>query len=169
VSATHSTTRPIYSGELARLAGVSTDTLRYYERSGLLPVAPRSASGYRLYPRETLHRVCLIRSALSIGFSVRDLAGIFRERDREHGVPCRHVRDLAARKLAQLESQLQDMRSWRRELRATLAEWDVILAKTPVGQKARLLETLASTHPKTQARTFAIDVLVRGSRRRGKP
>jgi DNA-binding transcriptional MerR regulator len=168
VRASDSTTRPLYSGELARLAGVSTDTLRYYERSGLLPAAPRSASGYRLYPREALHRVGLIRSALSIGFSVRDLAGIFRERDREHGTPCRRVRELAARKLVQLESQLQDMRSWRRELRATLAEWDVILAKTPRGQKARLLEALASTHPKTQARTFAMDVLARGNRRRGK-
>jgi len=77
----------MHSGELARLAGVSSDTLRYYERQRLLPDVPRSASGYRLFPPEALARVRLIRGALSIGFSVRELAAIFGERDRG-GVPC---------------------------------------------------------------------------------
>lgn len=70
------------SSELARLVGVSTDTLRYYERLRLLPAAPRSASGYRLFPAQALDRVRLIRGALAIGFSVRELAAILAERDR---------------------------------------------------------------------------------------
>lgn len=72
-----SANRPLHSAELARLAGVSTDTLRYYERLRLLPAAPRSASGYRQFPQQALARVRLIRGALAIGFSVRELAGIF--------------------------------------------------------------------------------------------
>jgi hypothetical protein len=72
--------------------------------------------------------VQLIRSALSIGFSVNDLAGIFR--------------DLAAEKLLALEARLRDLRSWRRTLRDTLAGWDSVLAKTPRHKPGRLLEAL---------------------------
>jgi DNA-binding transcriptional MerR regulator len=165
VSSHASTTRPLYSGELARLAGVSRDTLRYYERRCLLPAAPRSASGYRLFPPEALARVQLIRSALSIGFSVSDLAGIFLERERG-GAPCRRVRELAAEKLVALESRLRDLQSWRRALHKILAEWDSLLAKTPRGKQARLLEALATTHPKSLTRSFPLRVLARGNPKR---
>jgi len=94
-----STTQPMHSSELARLAGVSTDTLRYYERLRLLPTAPRSAAGYRLFPAQALDRVRLIRGALAIGFSVRELTTIFAERDRG-GAPCQRVLLLAREKLA---------------------------------------------------------------------
>lgn len=53
--------------ELARLAGVSTDTLRYYERKGLLPAPPRTAADYRRYPPTSVARVALIRRALGVG------------------------------------------------------------------------------------------------------
>jgi DNA-binding transcriptional MerR regulator len=131
---------------LARLAGLSTDTLRYYERRHLLPDAPRSVSGYRLFPPEALARVRLIRGALCIGFSVTELAAIFRERDRG-GVPCSRVRALAADKLATLEEQLRDLQSWRRELKTTLAEWDRLLHKTPRGQRTGLLEVFCRFTP----------------------
>jgi hypothetical protein len=102
-----------------------------------------------------------------MGFSVKDLAGIFRE--REHGgAPCRRVRELAAQKLVILESRLKEMHSWRRELRATLAEWDRLLAKTPSGKQARLLETFASTHPKSHAQRSSLGSLTRANRRREK-
>ncbi len=162
-----STNRPLYSGELARLAGVSTDTVRYYERRRLLPVAPRSASGYRLFPLAAVARVQLIRGALSIGFSVSDLASIFRERDCG-GAPCRRVRELAAEKLVDLEARLRDLQSWRRELRHTLAEWDRLLAQTPRGKQARLLDSLAATHPKSHTRRSLPDVLARGNQKQEK-
>jgi hypothetical protein len=66
--------RPLRSGELAKLAGVSPDTLRYYERNRLLPAPPRAANGYRCYPAQSLERVQLIRRALGLGFSVEELA-----------------------------------------------------------------------------------------------
>src|SRR4051812_28364362 len=70
--------RPFRSGELAKLAGVSTDTLRFYERNRLLPLAPRAANGYRCYPAESLQRVFLIRRALGLGFSVAELARVLK-------------------------------------------------------------------------------------------
>jgi len=153
--------RPLRSGELARLAGVSPDTLRYYERCHLLPSVPRSAAGFRVFPPETLVRVLLIRSALSIGFSVAELSDIFRERN-SGGAPCHRVRNLAAQKLAALEATLRELQSCRRELHKTLAEWDRLLAQTPHGRQARLLETLAATRPQSRTRRSPFGVLARG-------
>lgn len=155
----------MHSSELARLAGVSTDTLRYYERLRLLPVAPRSASGYRLFPVQALNRVRLIRGALAIGFSVRELAAIFAERDRG-GAPCRRVRELAREKLATIERSLRDLQIWRRELRTTLAGWDRLLRKTPRGQRAGLLETFVASHPTRQTRFSFLTLLTRGHQKR---
>jgi DNA-binding transcriptional MerR regulator len=60
------------SGELAQLAGVSPDTLRHYERKGLLAAPHRSPNGYREYPASALDRVRLIRRALAVGFTLSD-------------------------------------------------------------------------------------------------
>ncbi len=161
----------LHSGKLAQLAGISTDTLRFYEREKLLPAAPRSASGYRLFPPEALARVKLIRGALSIGFSVRELSAIFGERDRG-GAPCHRVRKLAAEKLATVEERLRDLQSWRRELRTTLADWDRLLRKTPRGKRAGLLESFVATHPTNRAKNRSSisrgDVLIRGRNKREK-
>jgi DNA-binding transcriptional MerR regulator len=165
VRANASTTRSLHSGELARLAGISADTLRFYERRGLLPLAPRTSSGYRLFPPEALARVRLIRGALSIGFSVAELTAILRERDHG-GAPCRRVRELAADKLAALEDQLRDLQSWRRELRKTLAGWDTVLRDTPRGKRVGLLEAFVATHPKGQTRIVRVNGLARGKPKR---
>ena len=162
-----STIRQMHSSELARLAGVSTDTLRYYERLRLLPAAPRSASGYRLFPAQALDRVRLIRGALAIGFSVRELATILVERDRG-GAPCQRVRALACERLATVERSLRELQVWRRELKSTLAGWDRLLGKTPQGQRAGLLEDFAASHPTRQTRHSSLLPLMRGNRKREK-
>ena len=131
------------AGELARRSSVSTDTLRYYEAKGVIPRPPRQANGYRLYPPETLERVQLVRHALAIDFTLDQLAEILRVRDRG-GAPCRKVREIAAAKLESVESRLRELVALRDELRATLNDWDVRLAKTPGGRRSRLLETLNS-------------------------
>lgn len=134
------------SGQLAHLAGVSSDTLRYYERLGLLPKARRSASGYRQFDREALKRVCMIRAALSIGFTVKELGRILRIRDNGRR-PCEHVRELAAQKLASVEERLRELGAMRRQLRATLDEWNTVLQETNQGRRAGLLESFAAAHP----------------------
>jgi DNA-binding transcriptional MerR regulator len=152
VTTTASSIRPLRSGELARQAGVSPDTLRHYERRGLLPRPQRSASGYRLYSPEALDRVRLIRGALSIGFTVSELGTILADRDRG-GAPCRRVRSLAAEKLAAVEIQLRALRRWRRELQHALADWDRRLSKAPRGKRAGLLEAFVVAHPKSTERS----------------
>jgi DNA-binding transcriptional MerR regulator len=91
------------SGELARLAGVSTDTLRHYERRGLIAAPGRSGNGYREYPSEALDRVRLVRSALAVGFTLDELVDILAVRDRG-GAPCRRARALLEEKLEAVEA-----------------------------------------------------------------
>jgi DNA-binding transcriptional MerR regulator len=135
----HAMLRP---SELARLTGVSTDTLRHYERKGVLGRPPRSDSGYRRYPPEAVARVQLVRRALTIGFTLDELAGVLSERDRG-GAPCRRVRTLVTGRLAELDARLGDLTELRDELRRLLRDWDRRLARIPAGAQARLLDLVA--------------------------
>ncbi len=162
-----SSTRTLHTGRLAQLAGVSTDTVRFYERRGLLPFAVRSPSGYRLFSENALARIRLVRAALSIGFSVTELEGVFRE--RESGIaPCRRVRKLADQKLRALDDQLRDLRAWRDELHTILGRWDDLLAKTPRGKHAHLLEAFAATHPNSPTRRLPLSVVARRNKKKEK-
>lgn len=131
---------------LASLTRVSTDTLRHYERLGLLPGAERTPAGYRRYPPASVERVRLIQRALLIGFSLKELAAVLRQ--REHGAPpCRRVRTLVGDRLAALEARLLELTELRDEMRALVRDWDERLARTPDGQRARLLDMLAGRKP----------------------
>ena len=134
------------SRELSRLIGVSTDTLRLYERRGLLPSPARAANGYRLYSRNAVERVRLIRSALAIGFTLEELEPILKLRD-SGGTPCRRVRDLAEKKLMNLELRLEELGELRNQIRKVLASWDRSLKETPQSRPAGLLQSLALSSP----------------------
>lgn len=140
------------SGELARLAGVSTDTLRHYERKGLLARPRRSANGYREYPASDLDRVRLVRGALGIGFTLDELARILSVRD-QGGAPCRQVRALAGTKLTEVETQLGELTALRDELRRLLKNWDALLAKNSPPERAGLLESLAAKTSRRRTRS----------------
>ena len=130
------------SGALARTCGVSTDTLRHYERIGILSRPPRTSAGYRQYPPEAAARVQMVRRALGVGFTLDELARILRVRDRG-GAPCRQVRSLAESKLHDVERQIADLSRLRDHLRVLLADWDQRLAGVPDGARAGLLEALS--------------------------
>jgi DNA-binding transcriptional MerR regulator len=129
------------SGELAGLAGVSRDTLRHYERKGVLPRPLRSHNAYRQYPPEALQRVQLVRRALSVGFTLDELAKVLKVRDAG-GAPCEEVRRLAAQKLLNVQDQLRELTKLRDDLQETIKEWDTRLARRAGGKRANLLESL---------------------------
>jgi len=126
--------------QLARLAGVSTDTLRYYERKGIL-VPVRTANGYRRYQPHSIGRVRLVRRALAIGMTLDQISDVLTIRD-EGGSPCQRVRELAAARLKELEEAAREIELVSAELRGLIESWDSKLEQTPIGAPALLLETL---------------------------
>lgn len=129
------------SGQLAHLTGVSTDTLRHYERLGLLPHPQRTPANYREYPAASAQRVGLIRRALTIGFSLSELKTILTVRDRG-GAPCQRVRKMLNSKITKVEEQLEDLALLRAELHRLAKDWDRRLRQTKHGEAARLLESV---------------------------
>ncbi len=107
-------------GELAEVAGVSRDTLRYYERIGLLPPAGRSPAGYRLYPPEAARRVAFVKRAQELGLSLTAIRGILEVMD-EGTRPCAHVRRALEAKLAEIEARIAALEALRAELEDRLA------------------------------------------------
>jgi MerR family copper efflux transcriptional regulator len=134
--------RALRIGALAQQCGLSRDSLRHYERLGLLPKPTRTAGGFREYPSDSARRVTVIQRALAMGFTLAELSRIFQERAAGRA-PCRRVRALAGEKLREIELTLAELHRLRAVLRRTLAAWDVQLAQTGAGQPARLLERLA--------------------------
>ena len=138
-------------GTLAREAGLSADTLRMYERRGLLPRALRTEGGFRMFPPAALQRVRVIQAALSVGFTLEELSAIFARRARGD-VPCRDVRRLAAEKLDRLDDELLQLSKARDGLAQVLRDWDGRLRSTESGKPARLLESLAERVPQNVRR-----------------
>jgi len=136
-----STKALLRSGELAKLAGISVDTLHHYERMRVLPEPRRSQSNYRLYPASAIERVQLVRRALAAGFSLPELARILKVRE-QGGAPCKQVQALLQKKLADLDQEILDLTSLRGSIRALLEDWQQRLSATAPGEPARLLENL---------------------------
>jgi DNA-binding transcriptional MerR regulator len=129
------------SGQVAEMTGVSPDTIRHYERIGILPHPPRSSGGYRLYSADAIERVHLVQRALQLGFTLAELSEILRVRDKG-GVPCRRVLSLAEEKLRSLERQIAELRKTHGYMKSLVRQWRVRLAQTEPGAKALLLHSL---------------------------
>jgi DNA-binding transcriptional MerR regulator len=146
---------PMRSAELARLAGVSTDALRHYERVGVLPPPERTAGNYRVYPPGALARVQMIRRALAFGFTLAELASIFAVRE-QGGTPCRAARKIGEAKLNDVEQKLTELSALRAELKKLLRDWDKRLARVSGTERAKLLESLpeAAVHMTSEKNPF---------------
>lgn len=125
-------------GQLAHSTGVSTDTIRYYEKIGLLPRAQRTGSGYRAYPSGAGHRILVIRNAVQLGFPLEEIAKVLRVRDAG-GAPCRQVRDYAHALVGQIEQRIDELKAERRSMLAMIDAWDGQLEQAR-GGRAHLLE-----------------------------
>jgi MerR family transcriptional regulator, copper efflux regulator len=109
-------------GGLAKLAGVKPDTIRFYERSGLLPKPQRMASGYRVYDEAALSQVRFIRKAQSLGFTLDEVRRILSLRG--HGrETCRCVAAMAEATLAETKTKLGELQKFHDALAANLKRW----------------------------------------------
>jgi DNA-binding transcriptional MerR regulator len=113
-------------GEVAKRAGVTIDTLRYYEKVKLLPRAGRSTGGFRLFAAEHVERVQFIKHAQELGFSLDEIRDLLATGGSEE---CLKVRDLLKRKLAEMDERLKSMKQFRRVLARHLSDCETELEK----------------------------------------
>jgi MerR family mercuric resistance operon transcriptional regulator len=132
----HAIVKGMQRAELARRTGSNLETVRYYEKVGLLPEPPRTAAGYRSYDVAHERRLRFILRARELGFSleeIRELLRLVDERDR----PCAEAREVAAAHLADVRSKIADLRRMERVLKTVVTECgDGTLPECP------LIETL---------------------------
>jgi MerR family Zn(II)-responsive transcriptional regulator of zntA len=108
-------------GKLAALAETSTDTLRYYEREGLIEPADRTESGYRLYDKDSVRRIYFIKQAQHCGFTLTEIRDLLVLRNRDAAC-CGDVRTRAIEKKLQLEHKIKAMKSMSKALDHLIAD-----------------------------------------------
>jgi Cu(I)-responsive transcriptional regulator len=108
-------------GELARATGIKVETIRYYERIGLLPSPPRTAGNYRAYIRPHLERLSFIRRGRDLGFSLDAMRQLLRLSD-DRQQPCNEVDQMARTHLAEVESKIADLVALRGELQQLIEQ-----------------------------------------------
>lgn len=104
-------------GRLARAAGVNVQTIRYYQRRGLMPVPPRPPGGVRRYAPQAVARMRFIKRAQRLGFTLEEIGLLLELSDGKH---CTQTRELAQAKLAVVEKKIADLAAVRRVLKALI-------------------------------------------------
>lgn len=113
-------------GDVAACAGLTVDAIRYYERMGLLAHDARSSGGFRMYTSDVINRLTFIRQAQALGLRLRDIRELIGGRGR--GKPhCERVRTLLIRRLGDVQMQINELRAFRRTLRAALDNCEAAL------------------------------------------
>lgn len=102
-------------GEVAERGGVNLQTIRYYEREGLLPEPPRLDSGYRMFPENTVQRVRFIKRAQELGFTLAEIKELLSLRIQK-GRSSSEVRALAKAKLADIDGKIRTLNEMRKAL-----------------------------------------------------
>lgn len=103
-------------GDLARRCGVSPDTIRFYEREGLLPVPRRTDSGHRIYDSDGFFRLQFIRNAQRIGLTLQDIGEVLRLRDGRHPEAGSRITTLLRERAEAIDQEIEKLRVYRRLL-----------------------------------------------------
>ncbi len=112
--------RDLKIGELATRCGVSRDTIRYYEREGLLPRPRRTASRYRVYGKEDQRRLLFIRRARALGLTLDDVRELVRHGELRTPGECRRVAGVLRERIAIIDGKLAELKAFRRQLSRSL-------------------------------------------------
>ena len=110
-------------GELSRLTQVKIETIRYYEKIGIMPNPPRSSGGYRMYSTPHLERLSFVRRSRELGFSQPEVRKLLTLVD-EHKYTCAEVREMTARHLLTVRNKIKDLRKLQKALANMVSECD---------------------------------------------
>ena len=112
--------KPLTIGEVARRAAVGIETVRFYERRGLLEEPARKESGFRQYQEEVVDRLRFIRRAKELGFSLKEIAELIALR-LDPATTCGDIKQRAAAKIADIEAKIEDLQRIKKALRKLTA------------------------------------------------
>ena len=110
-------------GELSRLTQVKIETIRYYEKIGIMPAPPRNSSGYRIYSTPHLERLSFVRRSRELGFSQPEVRKLLTLVD-EHKYTCGEVREMTAMHLSTVRNKIKDLRKLEKALANMVSECD---------------------------------------------
>lgn len=96
-------------GELATQSNTPIETIRYYEKIGLLEKPQRTASGYRMYSNEYIEGLKFIKRAKHVGFSIKEIQELLYLRHEKHSKTCRDVKEFASKKLIDIEGKISEL------------------------------------------------------------
>lgn len=113
--------RNLTIGRVARLAGVSVETIRFYQRRRLLEEPPKPREGYRRYPEEAVKRIRFIKRAQVLGFTLEEVASLL---DLEKARACAETRAMAAHKVDLIDRKLTDLTAIREALASLIEQCD---------------------------------------------
>jgi MerR family mercuric resistance operon transcriptional regulator len=102
-------------GRLARVGGVNLETIRYYEREGLLPRPPRTRAGYRIFPTDAARRLRFIKRAQDLGFSLKEIRELLALRVKP-GTKADQIRARTEAKIADIDEKIQTLSAMKRTL-----------------------------------------------------
>src|SRR5437773_5954456 len=125
-------------GSLAKANGVSVQTVRYYERYGLLPKPQRKASSYRIYTDEHVRRLQFVLQAKTLAFTLDEIKEIISLSQR-HECPCGRVVRIAEERLADISKQIDEISCFRKELSRALTRWKTVPQESPSGDAICML------------------------------
>ena len=111
-------------GQVSKLAGVNRETLRYYEREGIIYPPARKDSGYRIYSLDTVKRIRFIKRAQGLGFSLRDIMELMALQNDAQGATCREVKQYTQDKVKTIEKKLANLKRMRSMLRELITVCD---------------------------------------------
>jgi MerR family transcriptional regulator, mercuric resistance operon regulatory protein len=112
--------RQMSIGRLSTRAAVNIETVRYYERAGLLPSPPRKEGGHRLYGEAHVKRLTFVRRARELGFTLEEIRALLHLADEQHP-SCSKVRVVASAHLEDVRAKIADLKRMERVLAATVA------------------------------------------------
>ncbi len=135
---TGQTNNPLTISRLARLAGIGVETIRYYQRIGLLATPPRPAHGYRTYPADSLERLHFIARAKQLDFTLKEIAELLQLGPAD----CQTTRELAKHKREHIQRKIRDLQAMNEILDQLIA-----CCETNRGDDCPILASLSQAKP----------------------
>jgi DNA-binding transcriptional MerR regulator len=110
-------------GQVAQKSGMSIDTIRYYEKQGLLKKPSRSSGGFRVYPQEAVDQLVFIQKAQALGLTLKEIKKIMCCGDKGLEPCCDMTVDLFTAKISEFESKINELQGMKKKLKTVLGGW----------------------------------------------